>query len=465
MSISLINSFQKIVENRACSFTKLVGFTEKVERNHTMLRQETIRRFISLVAQLFKTFEDNHVSMCDHDWQIFDTKFSHLLQTQSNKDELLELVRTIEDIAQRHFTKLDDSLVPIALSQKVVLVSKKSLNSKVFQTMLLSPFIESKKRKIDLTHLTRPAFAIVAAILENKPFKIPQEFMLEVLDFAYAHGYTFIFNEAFSQLVEALKSQSSFNNNHHLKESFNFLCLILGIESTSGNEKKIQSQIPEANLVRNANHARAANVQPENALGGMDAFYSQMMTKDQVVQNKLLELLCLFGECFEKGFCVKRQAATALKLYRFGEKFDCSQALVRIGICYKEGIGVAEDWSRAAEYFKHAADQGNMHGQFWLAMAYDEGEGVPVDWGKATEYFKLAADQGLDTAQWDVGLRYFWGNGLPHDVVESFKYFGRAADQGDNIAKFLKYVHVIPAAIELTAKIAWAHLRGERIFK
>jgi len=444
MSIQLIYSILK-----PARFAELVCLTETVEKNRLACRQAAISSFINSIQQTFEAFQKNKTLISDRDWKLFDRSFSAILQSQNTQSPLYELVDKVETLAGRRFLKMDEPFTPVRVvdrDEKVSIVSKKSLDSEVFRSMLSIPFTESLERKIVLHNLPSHLCAIFVSVLKNRPENIPLHNMLDLFYVSWAYGHAGLFNETLSQLLKIIESQNFPQDDPEIKKVICLLCSLFGMKNDSRtSESRVHAHEPSGlqwllSFIWPSEKPVANDTQQKTIegyfKGTFDSFFSQMKPKDKATQSRLFELLCLFGDLFQKGVCVDKDVFVALKLYRCCEKFNSAHGQERLGDCYMKGLGIVKNDALAFHYYKMAADRGICYSQFQIGTCYDKGKGVPQNETEAARYYKLAADQGHAEAQYYVATCYDIGYGVPKDQLEAIKYYKLAASQGEATAMY-----------------------------
>src|SRR4029078_1877544 len=79
------------------------------------------------------------------------------------------------------------------------------------------------------------------------------------------------------------------------------------------------------------------------------------------------------------------------------------EAINMVGRCYERGWGVPIDAATAVRYYRRAADQGYDWSQYNLGCQYLHGSGVPVDRVEALALFVRAARGGNEKAMNKLG--------------------------------------------------------------
>jgi tetratricopeptide (TPR) repeat protein len=96
------------------------------------------------------------------------------------------------------------------------------------------------------------------------------------------------------------------------------------------------------------------------------------------------------GVAYEKGYGVKKNLESALKLYKQSVEAGNEKPLLWIANLYAK----QDKHVSALEYYKQAADKGSKTAFGYIGWYYVDGKGgLPKDYEKAMEYFKLADDE------------------------------------------------------------------------
>ena len=138
---------------------------------------------------------------------------------------------------------------------------------------------------------------------------------------------------------------------------------------------------------------------------------------------------------------VKKDYATALKLWRPLAEQGHAKAQYFLGLMHANGQGVTRDYKEAVRWYRMAAKQGNRAAQFWLGSVYHHGQGVAKNDKEAVRWWRMAGDKGHARAQYFLGLMYQNGQGVTQDDAEAVRWFRLAAKQGNadpNLAKLEK---------------------------
>lgn len=150
------------------------------------------------------------------------------------------------------------------------------------------------------------------------------------------------------------------------------------------------------------------------------------------------EKLKIQAQKYYWGTNVKKDYATALKLYEKAAGFGDAEAQFITGGMYYTGKGTDKDFQKAFQLLTSAAEQGKSSPEAQLALAemYLKGEIVPRNLVKAKKLFNMAAESGAREAQNELGFMYYVGNGVEKDFNKSMVWFEKAAQQGMVIAQY-----------------------------
>lgn len=114
---------------------------------------------------------------------------------------------------------------------------------------------------------------------------------------------------------------------------------------------------------------------------------------------------------------------------------DLAEALSMFGSCYQHGWGVDCDMASAVEWWQKAADMGDAYAADRLGYCYSLGQGgLPKDAERAFAYYLKAADGGYSGAYFTLGLCYGNGDGVERDDEKAFYWFDKAAEHDDPMA-------------------------------
>lgn len=116
------------------------------------------------------------------------------------------------------------------------------------------------------------------------------------------------------------------------------------------------------------------------------------------------------GYLYEHGYCVAPNLQKAFELYKEAANEKDPIALCNVGNCYLRGFVVKKDTTEALKYIEKSAMQGYPLAQYKLAfLYYYGGNTIKRDVSKGIEWLILASDQGMPNAQYDLSMIYYKG--------------------------------------------------------
>lgn len=116
------------------------------------------------------------------------------------------------------------------------------------------------------------------------------------------------------------------------------------------------------------------------------------------------------GYLYEHGYCVATNQQKAFELYKEAANEKDPIALCNVGNCYLRGFVVKKDTTEALKYIEKSAMQGYPLAQYKLAfLYYYGGNTIKRDVSKGIEWLTLASDQGMPNAQYDLSKIYYYG--------------------------------------------------------
>lgn len=116
------------------------------------------------------------------------------------------------------------------------------------------------------------------------------------------------------------------------------------------------------------------------------------------------------GYLYEHGYCVATNQQKAFELYKEAANEKDPIALCNVGNCYLRGFVVKKDTTEALKYIEKSAIQGLPLAQYKLAfLYYYGGNTIKRDVSKGIEWLTLASDQGMPNAQYDLSKIYYYG--------------------------------------------------------
>lgn len=131
---------------------------------------------------------------------------------------------------------------------------------------------------------------------------------------------------------------------------------------------------------------------------------------------------------------VKRDFATAMKMFKPLADKNNVAAQVNLGNLYMKGWGVEPNYLLARHWYLKAAEQGERMAQTKLGILYYYGLGVDRDPLQAARWFQKAANQGETSAQTILGSLYSSGDGVIMNRSMAFYWYTMAEEQGNTEA-------------------------------
>lgn len=159
-----------------------------------------------------------------------------------------------------------------------------------------------------------------------------------------------------------------------------------------------------------------------------DRFREAAEQGDADAQNKL-------GVCYEFGFGVEKDAASAAKWYRRAAEQGLAKAQYSLGYCCLFGEGIEHDPADAESWYLKSAQNGNVNAEFMLGDFYQNGYDGTPNLTNAVAWYRKAAEHGHVKAKRFLGDCYRDGDGVEIDEDEALKWYKKAATQGDKEAK------------------------------
>lgn len=116
------------------------------------------------------------------------------------------------------------------------------------------------------------------------------------------------------------------------------------------------------------------------------------------------------GYLYEHGYCVATNQQKAFELYKEAANEKDPIALCNVGNCYLRGFVVKKDTTEALKYIEKSAIQGLHFAQYKLAfLYYYGGNTIKRDVSKGIEWLTLASNQGMPEAQYELSKIYYHG--------------------------------------------------------
>ena len=139
------------------------------------------------------------------------------------------------------------------------------------------------------------------------------------------------------------------------------------------------------------------------------------------------------GYLYEHGYCVATNQQKAFELYKEAANEKDPIALCNVGNCYLRGFVVKKDTTEALKYIEKSAIQGLPLAQYKLAfLYYYGGNTIKRDVSKGIEWLTLASDQGMPAAQYELSMIYYNGESgeITPDYNKAKELCRKAAEQG-----------------------------------
>jgi len=168
--------------------------------------------------------------------------------------------------------------------------------------------------------------------------------------------------------------------------------------------------------------ARRLALAGEEAVGWIEA----------AARHGLIEAQLLFGQALlDRG-----EAAQALSWFRVAASTGHAPALNMVGRCYEKGWGMPADPASAAAHYRRAAEQGHDWALFNLANLFLYGLGVARDRRQAYDLYRSAAQLGHAKAMNMLGRAHEEGWAGSRDMAQAAVWYERAARAGDFRGQF-----------------------------
>lgn len=136
----------------------------------------------------------------------------------------------------------------------------------------------------------------------------------------------------------------------------------------------------------------------------------------QLAGADLAEVMCMLGCCYQLGWGVDCNMASAVEWWQKAADLGDAYANDRLSYCYSLGKGgLPKDAEQAFDHYLKAAQDGYSKDYFSVGLCYKEGDGVERDSEKAFGWFKKAAEHGNPMAWVELGNCYAAGNGTAQD--------------------------------------------------
>ncbi len=144
----------------------------------------------------------------------------------------------------------------------------------------------------------------------------------------------------------------------------------------------------------------------------------------------------LLGDCYGKGWGVKRDDAQAVAWYRRAAEAGDTMGMVALANCYLFGTGVEVDEEQSFLWNKRAAEAGSPEGMLNVALDYEGGHGVPETPEAAFMWYSRAATEKYDLAMYNLARCYRTGYGTPPSPEKAFYWMRELAKTGNTEAMY-----------------------------
>lgn len=159
----------------------------------------------------------------------------------------------------------------------------------------------------------------------------------------------------------------------------------------------------------------------------------KMVNGKQLAGADLAEAMCMFGCCYQHGWGVDCDMASAVEWWQKAADLGDTYANDRLGYCYSLGKGgLPKDAKQAFAYYLNAAEGGYSEDYFSVGLCYKDGAGVERDEGKAFGWFKKAAEHGNPMAWVKLGKCYAAGSGTAQDYGRAVEWYHKVLELGGN---------------------------------
>jgi TPR repeat protein len=171
---------------------------------------------------------------------------------------------------------------------------------------------------------------------------------------------------------------------------------------------------------------------------GLDALNGIGVTKDAAEALKWFryaaslghgDAICDIGNIYLNGKGVDKDPAQALKWYQHGSELHNPRSIYNIGFIYHNGLGVARDDKEAVRWWTISAGLGFPKAIEMMGFSCEFGVGVSVNKIEAGHWYAKAATLGNPAAMYSIGVWYRNGFGdVKKDDIQAAAWFKKAAN-------------------------------------
>ena len=185
---------------------------------------------------------------------------------------------------------------------------------------------------------------------------------------------------------------------------------------------------------------------------------------EQSASQGYIVALTALGECYECGFGVRQDDATAVKYYAKAAEAGDGDGMIHFARFLKEGRGTSCDEQKAEQFLRRACDLGHPLAHYELArILIDRNTGAtPAVCDEARVHLEKAAELGQAEAIGYLGEMYtvlYWKAGVRQDLERGLVYLRRAVELQRPRAQYaLGVLHDIGAGVrkdEVEAARLW----------
>ncbi len=165
--------------------------------------------------------------------------------------------------------------------------------------------------------------------------------------------------------------------------------------------------------------------------GQLAKWLKKAVSGKQLSGADLAEALCMLGSCYQYGWGVDCDMASAVEWWQKAADMGDAYANDRLGYCYSLGQGgLPKDAQQSFVHYLKAAEDGYSKGYFSVGLCYKEGDGVEHDDEKAFGWFNKAARHDNPMAWVELGHCYAAGSGTAQDYGKAVEWYRKVVDLG-----------------------------------